>query len=86
MSDVDRTGRLATLLPSLNALKRGSAVVHVAEERRVPIPGGGTFTYPEFTSLCGVGGWGAASGESADATCVRCRRTARFRESLGGAA
>lgn len=77
----ERTGQLVTLLPPMSAYDRGSRVVHAAEERLVPVGATGTtIRYPQLTALCGQRGWGAAERAVSETTCVRCRRSRRFRE------
>jgi hypothetical protein len=63
------------LLPSLSALDRGSRVVHAAPLRTWWVEQHGfQMTYPEFTALCGVEGWGETKGP---VTCKRCLRSLR---------
>lgn len=63
--------RIGFLHASLAAIGRGSDVVHASPLMRQRTPHG-DFVYPRLTSLCGVKGWGEATGP---VTCRRCLRT-----------
>jgi hypothetical protein len=67
-----KVGEIGFLLPSLQALERGSMVVHGAVLEKVEISPFGPddyIIYPSLISLCGIKGWGEGGRR---VTCKRC--------------
>lgn len=67
---------LGLLLPSQRQVARGSTTVHGAWLIHTRLPVGWSsapfdHVYPSFTAVCGVRGWGEASGHVTCKNCIR---------------